>query len=333
MVQVEYRDKKQVKNMNELVKEISKMGIVPVIVLNDAAKAVRTAKALLDGGIDCAEVTFRTEAAEESIRNIAEAYPDMLLGAGTVLSIEQVDRAVAAGAKFIVTPGYNPEVVNYCVKKGVAIVPGCMDTNSIEMALCAGLDTVKFFPAEQAGGVKMLKALAGPYVNLHFMPTGGVNKENLLEYLSFDKVTACGGSWMVKKDLIEKDQFDEITRLSREAVMAMLNFRVVHVGINNDSEEEAEQEVSRLCSLFGFKKDVKSASTFASEGIEVCRKRFPGAHGHIAIGTSSCERAMYFLSKCGVEFDIETAKYKGGRLTSVYLKEQVGGFALHLVEK
>ena len=115
--------------------------------------------------------------------------------------------------------------------------------------------------------------------------------------------------------------------------MAMLNFRVVHVGINNDSEEEAEQEVSRLCSLFGFRKDVKSASTFASEGIEVCRKRFPGAHGHIAIGTSSCERAMYFLSKCGAEFDIETAKYKGGRLTSVYLKEQVGGFALHLVEK
>ena len=212
-------------------------------------------------------------------------------------------------------------------------MPGCMDTNAIEMALAAGLDTVKFFPAEQAGGVKMLKALAGPYVNIHFMPTGGVNKDNLLEYLSFDKVVACGGSWMVKKDLIENERFDEITKLAKEAVMAMLNFRVVHVGINNDSEEDADKQVKLLSSLFGFEEDVKSASTFASDRIEVCRKRFPGVHGHIAIGTSSCERAMYFLSKSGVEFDIETAKYKGDKLTSVYLKEQIGGFAFHLVTK
>ena len=162
------------------------------------------------------------------------------------------------------------------MKKGVAIVPGCMDTNAIEMALCAGLDTVKFFPAEQAGGVKMLKALAGPYVNLHFMPTGGVNKENLLEYLSFDKVTACGGSWMVKKDLIEKDQFDEITRLSREAVMAMLNFRVVHVGINNDSEEEAEQEVSRLCSLFGFKRTLRVLRPLLRKELKYAENVFRG---------------------------------------------------------
>ena len=319
--------------MNELLKNISQIGIVPVVVLDDASKAVRVAEALINGGIDCAEVTFRTDAAEESIKSISEAYPDMLLGAGTVLSVKQVDKAVAAGAKFIVTPGFNPEVVNYCVEKRIPIVPGCMDTNAIEMALSAGLDTVKFFPAEQAGGVKMLKALAGPYVNVHFMPTGGINKDNIREYLAFNKVVACGGSWMVKKDLIESGKFDEITRLAHEAVMTMLNFRVVHIGINNDSEEAANEQVERLCGLFGFGSEVKSASTFASSEIEVCRKRFPGTHGHIAIGTSSCERAMYFLSKNGVEFDMETAIYKGGRLTSLYLKEQVGGFALHLVEK
>lgn len=319
--------------MNEILKKISQIGIVPVVVLDDASKAVKIAKALIDGGIDCAEVTFRTDAAEESIKNISEAYPDMLLGAGTVLSVKQVDKAVAAGAKFIVTPGFNPEVVNYCVEKGIPIVPGCMDTNAIEMALTAGLDTVKFFPAEQAGGVKMLKALAGPYVNVHFMPTGGINKDNIREYLAFNKVVACGGSWMVKKDLIESGKFDEITRLAHEAVMTMLNFRVVHIGINNDSEEAANEQVERLCGLFGFGSEVKSASTFASSEIEVCRKRFPGTHGHIAIGTSSCERAMYFLSKNGVEFDMETARYKGGRLTSLYLKEQIGGFAFHLVEK
>ena len=319
--------------MQKILSEISKRGIVPVLVLNDAEKAVPVAETLLRGGLDCAEITFRTAAAEDSIRKICNTYPDMLVGAGTVLSIEQVDKAVAAGAKFIVTPGYNPAVVNYCCEKNIPIIPGCMDTNAIEMALETGLNTVKFFPAEQAGGVKMMKALSGPYVNLHFMPTGGINRENLRSYLAFDKVVVCGGSWMVKKDFIANEQFDEIANLAREAVMTMLDFRVVHVGINNDSEEDAEAQVMRLCRLFGFTKDVKSASTFASDGIAVCRKRFPGTHGHIAIGTSNCKRAMYFLSKLGADFDMETAKYKAGKLTSVYFREQIGGFALHLVEK
>ena len=141
--------------MNELLKEISKIGIVPVVVLEDSNKAVAVAKALQEGGINCAEVTFRTAAAEDSIKKIAEACPDMLLGAGTVTSTAQVDSAVAAGAQFIVTPGYNPNVVNYCVSKNIPIVPGCMDTNAIEMALEAGLDTVKFFPAENAGGARL----------------------------------------------------------------------------------------------------------------------------------------------------------------------------------
>ena len=211
--------------MNELLKEISKIGIVPVVVLEDSNKAVAVAKALQEGGINCAEVTFRTAAAEDSIKKIAEACPDMLLGAGTVTSTAQVDSAVAAGAQFIVTPGYNPNVVNYCVSKNIPIVPGCMDTNAIEMALEAGLDTVKFFPAENAGGVKMLKALAGPYVNIHFMPTGGVNKDNLLDYLSFDKVVAGGGSWMVKASLIDAGKFDKIEKLAREAVYSASDVR------------------------------------------------------------------------------------------------------------
>lgn len=319
--------------MSELLNEISKIGIVPVVVLEDADKAADVARALQKGGINCAEVTFRTAAAEQSIKNIAEACPDMLLGAGTVLSTEQVDRAVAAGAKFIVTPGYNPSVVDYCVSKNIPIVPGCMDTNAIEMALEAGLDTVKFFPAEAAGGLKMMKALAGPYTNLKFIPTGGINKDNLCEYLAFRKIIACGGSWMVKGDLVNNDRFDEIERITAEAVQKMLNFRVVHIGINNDDEESARAQVGRFCELFGFESDVKSASTFASDEIEVCRKRFPGTHGHIAIGTGNVERAVYYLENKGVEFDFSTAKYKGERLTSVYLTECIGGFAIHLVEK
>lgn len=204
--------------MNTIIEEISRIGIVPVVVLDDAEKAVPTAKALRAGGINCAEVTFRTAAAEAAIKNITAALPDMLVGAGTVLTTEQADRAAAAGARFIVTPGYNPKVVDHCIAKGIPIVPGCMDTHAIELAIEAGLDTVKFFPAEAAGGLPMIKALAGPYTGLKFMPTGGINADNLTEYLSFKKVIACGGSWMVKSALIEEERYDEITRRTKEAV-------------------------------------------------------------------------------------------------------------------
>ncbi len=318
--------------MAEILKQISNMGLVPVVVLEDAEKAVPVAKALQRGGIDCAEVTFRTAAAEASIRNITKECPEMLVGAGTVLSVEQVKSAVQAGAKFIVTPGYNPKVVNYCVEHHIPVVPGCMDTNAIEMALEAGLDTVKFFPAEAAGGVKMLKALAGPYTTLKFMPTGGVNQDNLKEYLAFRKVVACGGSWMVKGDLIANDRYDEIESRSREAIMQMLDFHVTHVGINCESEAEAEKNAASLDCLFGFARDPKNSSVFAGKSIEITKTKMPGSHGHIAIGVSDVERAVYYLSKKGVEFDLENAKYKGGRMSSVYLKKEIAGFAFHLVE-
>lgn len=330
MAVVEYKDKRQ--KMNKLLKEISKIGVVPVVVLDDADKAVSVARALQRGGINCAEVTFRTAAAEESIRNIAKECPDMLLGAGTVLTIDQAKRAINAGAKFIVTPGYNPHVVNYCVSNDIPIVPGCMDTNAIEMALEAGIDTVKFFPAEAAGGLKMMKALAGPYTNLHFIPTGGINKDNLCDYLSFNKIIACGGSWMVKGDLINNGRFDEIEKITADAINQMLSFKVVHVGMNNDDEEEAKAQVKRFNELFGFIENEKTSSIFVSNEIEVCKRRFPGANGHLAIGTINVERAVYYLEKKGVEFDIETAKFKDNRLSSIYLKESVGGFAIHLVE-
>ena len=319
--------------MSNIADKFEELGVIPVVVLNDTKDALPLAKALVEGGLPCAEVTFRTEAAEESIRLMHEAYPDMVLAAGTVLTTEQVDRAVAAGASVIVSPGFDPEIVDYCISKNIPVMPGIVTPSELAQAVKRGLTRVKFFPATAAGGIKMIKAMCAAYTNVRIMPTGGINTANLEEFLSCDKIFCCGGSWMVKKDFIANEQFDEIANLAREAVMTMLDFRVVHVGINNDSEEDAEAQVMRLCRLFGFTKDVKSASTFASDGIEVCRKRFPGTHGHIAIGTSNCKRAMYFLSKLGADFDMETAKYKAGKLTSVYFREQIGGFALHLVEK
>ena len=192
-------------------------GVVPVVVLDDVKDALPLAKALTEGGLPCAEVTFRTEAAEESIKAMAEAYPDMVVGAGTVLTIEQVDAAVKAGAKFIVSPGFDPEIVDYCLEKEIPIFPGCVTPSEVAQAVKRGLKVVKFFPAEPAGGVAMIKAMAAPYHQLRFMPTGGIGTQNLKDYLGFDKIICCGGSWMVKADLIRNGEFEKICKLTKEA--------------------------------------------------------------------------------------------------------------------
>lgn len=203
--------------MNSIVDQFRKIGIIPVVVLDDAKDALPLAKALSEGGLPCAEVTFRTAAAEESIRLISKEYPDMLVGAGTVLTTEQVDRAIDAGAKFIVSPGLNPKIVKYCQEKNIPITPGVQTPSEIEAALDLGLTTVKFFPAEPSGGLKMIKAVAAAYVNVTFMPTGGINAANVREYLAYEKIVACGGSWMVKKDLVAAGDFDKIVEMTKEA--------------------------------------------------------------------------------------------------------------------
>ena len=204
---------------------IQKMGVVPVVVLNDAKDAAPLAKALCEGGLPCAEVTFRTDAAEESIRIMTTEFPEMFVGAGTVLTVEQVDRAVAAGAKFIVSPGFDPEIVDYCLSKEIPVFPGCITPSEVSQAVKRGLKVVKFFPAEQFGGVATIKALAAPFTGVKFMPTGGVNAKNLEGYLSCDKIVACGGSWMVKGDLVKAGKFDEIKALVEEAVQLVASIR------------------------------------------------------------------------------------------------------------
>lgn len=204
--------------MGTIAEQFYEYGVVPVVVLEDAKDALPLAKALIEGGLPCAEVTFRTEAAEESIRRMSEKYPDMLVGAGTVLTIEQVDRAVKAGAKFIVSPGFDPEIVDYCLSKDIPVFPGCITPSEVAQAAKRGMKVVKFFPAEQAGGVSMIKAMAAPYTMMKFMPTGGINAKNLKEYLEYDKILCCGGSWMVKGDMIRSGAFDKIKELTKEAV-------------------------------------------------------------------------------------------------------------------
>ncbi len=319
--------------MNKLLETIGKIGIIPVIAIDDAAKAVPLAKALIAGGLPVAEVTFRTAEAEDAIKAISSQCPEMILGAGTVLTAEQLDRAVSAGAQFVVTPGFNPVVVKYAISKDVVIVPGTATAGEMEQAMAMGLDVVKFFPAEQNGGVAKLKALAGPYKNLKWIPTGGVNQKNLNEYLSFEQVLACGGTWMVKKDLIDGECWDEITAICKEAVRIMLGFRLAHVGINCQSREEAEKTAKLISTIFDFPYLPNPASVFSGTAVEVMDKG-SGKNGHIGIASNNVERTIYYLSSKGVRFVPGTEKFTpSGKVRVIYLDGEIGGFTFHLVQQ
>lgn len=320
--------------MNQVLENIRKMGIVPVVKLDRVEDAAPLANALCEGGLPCAEVTFRTDAAEESIRIMRTEHPEMLIGAGTVLTIEQVDKAMAAGATFIVSPGLNPKIVKYCLEKGYPITPGCANPSDVEVAIELGLDVVKFFPAEAAGGLAMIKSMAAPYVNMKFMPTGGINAKNLTNYLDFNKIIACGGSWMVSDDLVKAGDFNKIKELTREAVNLMLGFELRHVGINTANENEADGVATSFEKLFGFAKSVGNSSIFAGKGIEVMKEPGLGANGHIAIQTNYIERAIYHLEMQGFTFNKDSVKYdKKGNMVAIYFNDELGGFAVHLVQK
>ena len=320
--------------MNKVLEEFSKIGIIPVIALDHVEDAAPLAKALCDGGLPCAEVTFRTDAAEESIRIMSEQFPEMLVGAGTVLTTEQVDRAVNAGAKFIVSPGLNPKVVKYCVERNIPITPGCSNPSDVEVAIELGLDVVKFFPAEAAGGLNMIKSMAAPYTKMKFMPTGGINAKNLTSYLDFKKIIACGGSWMVNKDMIAAKDWDGITSLTREAVSTMLGIQLLHVGINADSESSAVSDCEKLGALLGQTLKNGNSSIFVGSLIEMMKTPGRGTNGHIGFQTNYLERAIYHLEKRGFAFDESSFKYnEKGELKVAFLKDEIAGFAIHFNQK
>ena len=319
--------------LDAVVEEFGNVGIVPVIKLDKVENAEKLAKALRDGGINCAEVTFRAKGADEVIRRMTKAYPDMFVGAGTVLTCEQADAAYAAGAKFCVAPGLNPKVVKHCLDSGIPFAPGLSSASEIEQALELGLDFVKFFPAEQAGGLQYIKAVCGPYTTMRFMPTGGINPDNLNTYLSYNKIVCCGGSWIVPSKLLDEENLEGITALCKEAIAKMLDFKVVHVGINCKDAAEAESVADKFDDAFGFAKKVGNSSVFASSYVECMKSPFRGDMGHIAISTNSVKRAVYQLKMKGYEADQSSFKYdKAGNLTVAYLKDQFGGFAVHLVQ-
>ncbi len=321
--------------MDPIVSKMRNIGIIPVVKIDDEKKAVPLAHALIAGGIPCAEVTFRTEQAYDAIKNISSKCPEMLVGAGTVINVELAKKAISAGAKFIVSPGFNPSVVDYCISQKIPIVPGVTTPSQIEQALEKGLAVLKFFPAEQSGGVSMLDALGGPFPQVSFMPTGGIGAANLGEYIKRKNVVACGGSWMVKADLIESENWSEITKLSKEAVCAVHGFTFAHLGMNHKDASDA-QETAPLLAAFGFalNRDGET-SVFAGAEFEVMKSVVRGKNGHIGLKTWDIERALAYLAQFGFKPVMETAKYTGKEgaspLKFVYLDTEIGGFAFHLM--
>ena len=315
------------------INRLSAAAVVPVVVLDDAKDAVATAKALLAGGVDVMEITFRTAAAADSIKAVAENCRDMLVGAGTVITLEQCKQAVECGAKFIVSPGFDEEVVRWCVENGIAVTPGCVTPSEIMAAMKLGLTVVKFFPAGVYGGLSALKALSGPFGGIKFIPTGGVNGQNIGEFIAAPFIHAVGGSWVCPKADIAAGNFEKITELCKQARSAALGFEVAHIGLNCEDAEAASAVCEKLNEAFALTVKDGNSSMFASGGIEVMKSMYLGKNRHIAIRTNSVPLAIAELAKKGFVCGMTTAKYKGGRMVAVYLKDEIGGFAVHLLQK
>lgn len=320
--------------MNDIFKTIGEHGLVPVIKIDNAADAVPLAGALCAGNLPVAEITFRTACAAEAIAAITRAFPNMIIGAGTVLTDEQAETAVSAGAKFIVSPGFNPNVVGWCVEHEIPVAPGCVTPTDIEAAIEFGLDVVKFFPAEAAGGLAMIKAMSAPYSGIHFMPTGGINETNLVDYLKNDRVLACGGSFMVNDEYIKAGEFGKITDMTHSALMTIYGFRLAHIGVNLPDTAAAKKTALLVETMFGFAPKEGSLGIMCGGQLEFMCGPYFGDYGHIAIATNFIERAMAYFIRMGFAFRENGILYNDeGKINAAYLEGDFFGCAIHLLRR
>jgi 2-dehydro-3-deoxyphosphogluconate aldolase/(4S)-4-hydroxy-2-oxoglutarate aldolase len=320
---------------DNMLDRLKKTGLVPVVAFETADQAVPAARALLGAQLDIIEITMRTEAGIESIRRVKSELPDMTVGAGTVLTLDKAKEAAAAGASFIVLPGYQDDIVSWCVENGITALPGCVTPAEIQRALQKGLKVLKFFPADVYGGIKALTALNGPFgpSGVTYIPTGGVDTKNLSDYVKAPFVAAIGGGWLCSSKRIKAGDFEGISRTVAESIDILLGFELAHIGINTGGAEESERIAKTVEKAFHFGFAPGSSSNFAGAYVEANKGPGLGENGHIAIRTNSIARAGHYLAKRGYELDASTAKYKDGRQIAVYLKSQIGGFAIHLLQK
>ncbi len=309
-------------------------GILPVINIPSADVAVDVAKAIRNGGINSIEVTLRSADSLESIKAIKNKYPDMTVAAGTVLSTETVDNALAAGADYIVCPGFDEEIVDYCISKNILVVPGCSSGSEIQNAVKKGLKILKFFPSELSGGIEAIKLLSGPFPTVKFVPTGGINFKNLGIYLQNEKILACGGSYMATAEQIKNRDFEGITAACKKAVDISLGFELAHVGVNNQTADEALSGAEKMADTFRSPVKVGNSSVFAGAAVEFMKTMFYGTKGHIGFKTNSMVRALKYFENNEIEILEESIrKDENGKPVSAYLKDEIGGFAVHIVRR
>ena len=320
--------------MQAVMRTIREIGLIPVLKVPAVSDARPLAAALIGGGIPLIEVTLRNAWALEVIRTIKTAFPDMTVGAGTVLDPETAESAVEAGADFIVSPGFNAKTVAWCQSAGVAVIPGCVTPCEIEQGLERGLTVFKFFPAEPNGGLQAVKLLGGPYPDVRFIPTGGITFDNLPDYIGSDRVLACGGSFMATADQIAAQDFDGITASCRRAVDLSLGFALAHVGINFEGADGAVRAAEAVAGRFRLPVAEGHSSVFAGKAVEMMKSPYYGTNGHIGFYTRSVERALAFFRREGIRVKEDSIRTTAqGRLQSAYLEDEVGGFALHILQK
>lgn len=312
---------------------VKDLGIIPVLQIPSVSVAKPIAKALIDGGIPLAEIMFRNECAAESIKVIKEAYPEMCIGAGTILSVEQVMQAKEAGAEFIVSPGFNEDVVKKAIEEKLPILPGCVTPTEIEAGLKNGLRVFKFFPVKSVGGISAIKELAGPYKDVEFIVTGGLEMADIDEFSSFDKIIGIGGEFVTPDEVIENANYTKITELCKEAIQISLNFHLCHIGINGKNSIDGEKIAKEFANVFGIPYKKGEKSDFAGSIVESTKIDFPGTIGHIAIGTRSVERAIAYIKNRGIEISNDFLNVgPDGTIIAAYLKNEIGGFAIHLLK-
>lgn len=320
--------------MSDIFERIGEYGIVPLVTLDDPNDAVPLARALVEGGIPIAEVTFRTAAGGESIKRMAKEVPEIIVGSGTVHTVDQAKETVDNGGKFVITPGFNAKVVEWCVNNNVPVCPGTVVPSDIEEAMNYGLKVVKFFPAEAYGGVNTIKNLAAPFSGIKFVPTGGVGLHNLRDYLDLPNVAAVGGSFVPPAKMVKEKDWEGIVKTCKEINNKVFDFTVGHVGINANTADNATKVTDRIAELFESDKRETPIAFFSGNLVEVMKVPFVGTHGHICVDTCDLKRAMAMLERKGIEFDEENRFFDAkGNLITAYMKEEIGGFAFHIRQR
>ncbi len=318
----------------DIMKTVENIGILPVINVTDISTAAPLANALVKGGIPVVEITLRSEVSLNAIKEILKAEPEMQVFAGTILTVEQAKSAIDAGATGLVMPGYDDEIVDFAMSVGVPIVPGCITAADIQKGVKKGLKVFKFFPAEKSGGIDAIKLLAGPFKDVKFLPTGGIDYSNLGDYLKNDCVIACGGSYMANAKLLANKDFDAITENCKKAVDISLGFELAHIGINHSDEQSAIGTAESISDIFRMNARYMNSAVFAGTAVEAVKSMGYGVKGHIGFYTNSVSRAMAYFENKGIKLNYDSIKRnKAGDITCIYLRDEIAGFAFHIVAR